>query len=364
MKRFHPRYSKFTKALFLFSVFCHLTVLAQPETVPLSAGVTADGVTYFLPKTVFRLHVLVEKRTFQPGPYANYASRYLHLEGIRQDAEQDCQVVGMDMTQIGVRDTSKCYSLRLKGGKNEAAEVVLSEDGVLLAFNDQPMKTQAHRPFQPVGRQTAVNPKQYLSSEVQMASSKAKQAQLVARQIADLQERRQQLLMGEADEMPQDDRQLQTILREIDRSQQALLSLFTGRETCDTTEHTLELVPHKEVKREVVFRISRQQGLVDKDDLSGVPYYLTVEDLYKTDTAKYPLAENKKNEGLYVNVPGRIRLSFFRDDEPLATFEKSAAQFGFVELRNAYLLKRYVTHLQLHPATGVIVKTVADMEKK
>ena len=35
------------------------------------------------------------------------------------------------------------------------------------------------------------------------------------------------------------------------------------------------------MKREVIFRINRQLGLVDKDDFSGVPFYVTIEDLHQ-----------------------------------------------------------------------------------
>ncbi len=338
--------------------------MAQPASMPMTAGSPAAGITYCLPKTAFQIHLLIEKTTYQPGPFAHYAYRYLNMDDVAMDEDVEHQVVKFDITSIGVRDTAKCYNLLLKGGKAELAEVSLSDDGVLLAINDQPLIQKSHKAFRPTPQPRPLNPQKFLSADVQMAGSVAKKAQIVARQIAELQERRQLLIMGEADEEPKDNQQLQTILNEIDRSQQALMTLFVGTITRDTTEHTLTVCPMKEVKGEIVFRLSRQMGLVDNDDLSGVPYMLTVEDLYKTDTVKYLVAENKHKDGLYVNVPGRVRLTFSRENTPLATFEQPAAQFGFVELRDMPTMKRYVTHIQLHPATGAIVKTVADVEKK
>jgi hypothetical protein len=337
---------------------------AQPVSIPMAAGRTPDGIIYFLPKTAFRVHLLVEKQTYQPGMFARYAKRYLHADGIAQESDIQHQIVGFEMTQVGLRDTSKCYALKLKGGKCETADIRMSDDGVLLAVNDEPLPLTAHRAFVPARKPHVVDGRQFLNAETRAAGSMAKMAQLTARQMEELQERRQLLITGEADEMPQNERQLQVMLAEIDREYQALRSLFVGTVSRDTTEHTFQLCPQKEMQREVLFRLSRQLGIVDKDDLSGVPYYITLEDLYKTDTAKYPLVENKKNEGLCVNVPGRVRLSLFREQQLLKTFELPAAQFGFVEWRDAQLLKRYVTHLQLHPATGAVVKEQADIPVK
>ena len=348
---------------FHYSLF---TSFAQPVSTPMTAGQTPEGIIYFLPKTEFHFHLLVERRISEPGVFARYASRYLQMNIVLQERDVDHQVIGMEVTQIGVRDTSKCYALKLKGGKCETASIRLSDDGVLLAVNDEPIapvRSILNTLIPKAAPTVYPDASRYLDDDTRSAGSVAKMAELTARQMAELNEQRQQLITGEADEMPQDDALLQRMLSEIDKEYNALLSLFTGCVSRDTTEYDISFCPQQEVTRQVLFRLSRQRGIVDNDDLSGVPYYITVEDLYKTDTAKYPLTEPKKHEGLYVNVPGRIRLTLHRDYHQLKTFELPAAQFGFVELRDAQLLKRYVTHLQLHPATGAVVKCIADVEK-
>ena len=350
----------------LFNVHCSMA-LAQPVATPLTAGHTPEGIVYFLPKTVFRFHVKIERRISEPGVFARYASRYLQLNNVLQERDVDHNIIGMEVTQMGVRDTSKCYALKLKGGKCETADIRLSDDGVLLAVNDEPiaLAEPTLNALIPKSAPTVINdPTRYLDADTRSAGSVAKMAELTARQMAELNEKREALITGDADEIPQDDAQLQRMLGEIDKEYNALLSLFTGVVSRDTTEHVITYCPQEEVSRQVLFRISRQRGLVDADDLSGVPYYITVEDLYKTDTAKYPLTEPKKHEGLYANVPGHIRLTLHCDYHELKTFELPAAQFGFVELRDAQLLKRHVTHLQLHPATGAVVKCIADVENK
>ena len=153
--------------------------------------------------------------------------------------------------------------------------------------------------------------------------------------------------------MPQDEQQLRLMLQQIDQKTSELMAQFTGTVRRDTAQHVLTLCPEHEMKHEVLFRISRRLGLVDSDDLSGVPYYI---DLKNLNPADHPAPENKKPTGFFVNVPGLAQLTVSQEDQPLA-------QFGFTELRDGDLFRRYVTHLQLHPATGAVVRQQVELEK-
>ncbi|MBQ8064844.1 MAG: DUF4831 family protein [Prevotella sp.] len=347
----------------LFGLSTSLSLSAQPVTTQMLGGQAPGGVVYFLPKTVFHFHLLVERRTFTPGEFAPYAENYLRLRDVRQEREVSHNVIDVSITRSAVRDTSRCYTVKMKGGKCETAEVRCSEDGVLLAVNDEPLTIPVHVPFKAAQQPVMPDAHRFLSAEVMAAGSRAKMAELTARQMQELQERRQQLLTDD-DETPKDERLVRRVIAEIDAEYQALLSLFTGTLHRDTVEHTVTLCPERYISREVFFRLSRQLGVVDKDDLAGVPYYISIEPISPAEAEKYSVPENKKNEGFYVCVPGSIRLSLFRADMPLASFDLSAAQFGFTELCHGNLFKRYVTHMQLHPATGAIVRLHADTDAK
>ena len=346
----------------LFPLFAILAT-AQPQATPLQAGQSPEGLVYFLPKTSLQFHILVEKTTYQPGQFARYASRYLHQDGIGLDATTSHRIVGIEVTQLGVRDTSKCYTVKLKGPLWETADVRLTSDGILQAVNAEPVKPLIRAPFTPAPQRPAVNPKSALSAEVLSAGSTAKMASLTVRQMEGLQERRQLLITGEADDMPKDERQLQLMIDEIDRQQQLLMTLFTGTVHRDTTEHLLTLCPDREIQQDVLFRVSQRLGLVDKDDLAGVPYYISITDLDQL-RQKYVAPLNKKLDGFYFNVPGRIRLTIHREQDLVADFTLPMAQFGFDELRSSALFKRYITHLTLHPATGAVERiTYSEKEK-
>lgn len=344
-------------------LFVSIITMAQAVSTPLKPGRTPEGVVYFLPKTVFQLNLLVEKKTYMPGEFCKYAEKFLRLSGIAQEEEVTHSIVSYGLTPVGVRDTSKCYTVMLKG-KSATAEVKLSDDGVLQAVNAEPAKVKVKEPFKPAPRKAPVDSKQYLSAEVLSAGSVAKMAELTVQQILEIQNHRQMLISGEAEDMPTDKDQLQLMIDQLDKEREALMSMFLGTTTRDTVEQVITICPEKEVKREVVFRLNKKIGLVDKDDLSGIPYYMNIEDEHHTTLQKYDIPENKKDGGFFVNVPGRIKFTLLREDHQLASFNLYAAQFGFVELRSGSLFKRYVTHMTLNPVTGSVETIHADMPTK
>ena len=325
-----------------------MTTMAQPvSSSKLQEGKVPEGTVYYLPKTVIHFHLLIEKKTYTPGIFCQYAEKYLRQKPAGQDEDIHHRVVDFRLSQTGVRDTSKCFIATLKG-KSATSEIRLSEDGVLLAVNDTPIVVKKQPPFKATAKKKKnLDPMKFLSDEVRMAGSNAKKAELVALQMA-----------------PTDKAQLQLMLDEIDQQYEGLLSLFMGTTTCDTTEQHIALCPEREMKREVIFRISKPLGLVDKDDLSGIPFYLTIEDLHKQSQQQYDYPENKKDGGFYTNVPGFVRLTLYREDRQLATYEYPFAQFGFTELRGGSLFKKYPTHLKLNPITGAVEKLQAEIPEK
>lgn len=326
----------------------------------MTPGRTPNGLVYYLPKTAVRFNLLIEKKTYTPGRFARYAEKYLHLPNIEQEPQVSYRVAQYDVTQFGVRDTSKCFAVKMKGGRLETAEVKLSKDGVLQAINADPVQPLERKAFKPAPQPKPVNAHQYLSADVLAASNLAKMAELTAQQIGELQEDREQLITGDADDMPQDDQQLNHMLKEIDKERDALMSLFIGTVSRDTTEHVITIIPDHEVQSEVLFRLSRRLGLVDKDDLSGTPFYMALKNMTPT---RYGIPENKKLEGIYVNIPAMMRLTLFQDETELGYFDLPMAQFGFMELRDGSLFKRYNTHMRLDPATGAVDFMRSDAEK-
>ena len=79
------------------------------------------------------------------------------------------------------------------------------------------------------------------------------------------------------------------------------------------------------------------------------------------------MPEQKKNgavEGIFVNVPGKVKATIYHGNKPMGSFDLSAAQYGYTEFLSGELFnKRYTTKLVLSPITGAIMKLEAEMPK-
>ena len=133
---------------------------------------------------------------------------------------------------------------------------------------------------------------------------------------------------------------------------------FSGKVTEDPQTITIRITP-REMKDEVAFRFSRKLGVVDKDDLAGEPFYLSITDL---GTVPRPAAEeggkNKKElEGVAYNVPGRAQVTLVQGNETLFDDELPITQFGGIEYLAPVLFnKNTVTKVQFDTTTGGLLK--------
>ncbi len=340
---------------------------AQTQISDYQPGVTAEGAVYFLPKTALRFNIMVEKTTYKPGDFAPYAMRYLRLKDVPQEASTQYRVISIRQTAIGVADTTKRYAVKFNP-KTVAANLSLAEDGRLLGINADVKDTPHPTLFKAARKPIAVNPRQFMTEEILAAGSTAKMAELTAREIYDLRENRNLLIKGQADFMPKDGNQMKLMLSQIDEQDHALSSLFQGVTERDTTEHVLIVTPDGSFQRQVLFRLSQQLGLVEADDYSGAPFYLSIDDLQTVPPVDEEAAAKVKKKqyeaGVYVNIPGRMRATLYQGIDVLQTQEHPAAQFGRVELLSGDLFnKHYDTHLWLNPVTGAVDRLQAEEPK-
>ena len=339
-------------------------------------GVTQEGAIYRLPKTAVAVTVRAVKTTYTPGDFAKYAQRYLRLNNVSTEPSTKNEVISVQQTAFAIADTTKTYAVKFDS-RTVAANIQLSEDGCLLGINSpSSLPLPEVRGVYSTGgnyslpvREGAASARQYLTEEILAAGSTAKMAELTAQEIYDIRENRNLLIKGQADFMPKDGEQLKLMLNQLQRQDESLTSLFAGTIRRDTTERTFIVCPAKPVDRQVLFRFSQLRGLVDADDLSGVPYYINVEDLKTVPSLVVDAAAKKKQKpsekGIYVNVPSKMRVTILQGNDLVDTAEHPAPQFGHVELLSDQLFnKRYTTHLLLNPVSGAVDRLEAELPKK
>lgn len=336
------------------------SALAQTEvTVGVMRG-KEYGVTYMLPRTEIEIMLQVTRHSYTPGEYCKYAEQYLHLTDVKPNASVNYTLDKVTMRPIGVPDKEHIYFVKLRD-KTVAPLMELTEEGIVRSIN-MPFsgtKAESNQPNSPTTApaEETLDPRSFLTQDILMASSNAKRAELVAKEIYDIRDSRNALLRGEADNMPQDGAQLKLMLDNLNRQEQAMTEMFAGHVE-KVTEQIPVRVPVKETKGQVAFRFSHHLGLVDGENLAGEPYTLVVTNLNPSMSAPLTEEERKKQlDGVAYNVPGRARVQLIYRGEILYDQELSIAQFGTREYLAPVLFNKTTTTKVLFDInTGGIIK--------
>ena len=316
-----------------------------------------EGTSYYLPKTAMKFTLTVEKTQYEPGQFAGYAQRYMKQDDVQLEASTTYRIVDTRMHNIAMPDTAKHFTLSLDK-RYTISTVERTDNGQLLAINAEPKRVTEPAPFVPARKPRALNPRDFMNEDMLTAGSTAKMAQLIAQEIYDIRDSRNQLQRGQAEFMPADGQQLRIMMDGLNTQERALRQVFEGTTVKDTTEVTLVFVPSENVDRQLFFRFSRHFGLVDNDDLSGVPYYITVyTDAKATDDGEAQKKEKKDKDdiGLVVNTPQKVRATLYCENKVVDSYEFNAGQFGGTEsLSGALFGKKLTTQIVLNPITGGI----------
>lgn len=340
----------------LFSASC----FAQTEVTPYIPGKSTDAVTYFLPKTIIEVEVEANKVTYTPGEFGKYADRYLRLTGVSNQEETHWEIGKVTVKPIGMPDPENIYSVKLKD-KTVAPLMELTEDGIIKSIN-KPAEIKSGKTTAPTPAKQKVklNPKDFMTEEILMASSSAKMAELVAKEIYNIRDSKNAIIRGQADNMPKDGEAMKLMLENLEAQENAMLEMFTGTTNVESKKFTLRLVPNKDLSKQVLFRFSKYLGVVANDDLSGAPIYVSLTNLNTVPEPGEPAKkekEKKKLEGIVYNVPGKAQLSIFTNNKTLYEGTVPVTQFGNQEiLANDLFNKKATTQVTFDPVTGGLIK--------
>ena len=340
------------------------TAYAQTEVL---TGVTRGkdyGVVYTLPKTQIELEIKANKIRYTPGEFSKYANRYLRLNNVSTDPEEYWELTSVKITPIGVPNGDATYFVKLKD-KTVAPLIELTENGVIKSINVPYTKSntpKAHGVTPTIPNK--INPRDFLTEENLIASSTAKMAELVAKEIYNIRESKNALLRGQADNTPSDGAQLKIMIDNLNAQEEAMTEMFAGTRNKEEKTFTIRLTPDKELENAVAFRFSKKLGVVSNDDLAGVPYYINLKDLK---TGKMPQEDEKKKkdlDGIAYNVPGQALVTLTDGKKKLYESEIPVTQFGIIEYLAPVLFNKNSTiKVYFDPNTGGLLKVEREENK-
>ncbi|MBR5069324.1 MAG: DUF4831 family protein [Bacteroidales bacterium] len=315
------------------------------------------GLTYSLPITKIEIKVSAHCTKVVAGEFALYAEKYLGLKDVALEDQTRWEIKQIQLKGVAQADSARTYHIYFSD-KAALPTFYFTEERCLWAINQKPEVPQVEKPVAaPVVNKLKFKPSDVMTSDLLKAGSKAKQAELCADEIFSIRESRSDLIRGEADNVPNDGAQLQLMLDNLTAQEEALLSLFVGTTTETDEVRTFSFTPSDEVGRELVFRLSRELGFVEKDDLSGAPYYVGVSIIEDNRMSAMDLNARKKLEkGIAYCIPGKARVQLFNAQGSLAEGDIPMAQFGHVEMlpQGQFTNKKRPCSALFIPSTGAI----------
>ena len=295
------------------------------------------AVVYYMPKTELVIHIDYEVVTQTPGVFYQYAERYLGAEEIIMENNTNCQLRAVRIATESSADTERAYKVTAQKGINTQL-VSLSEDGRLVGYGIENASLQFSERSQGElqnGSKAAYSLEAKseelmpLLEEQFMAGSVAKMAEGAAKQIYRIRETRLNILAGDVEHVPADGKAMELVLNELDKQEQALVALFVGKTQVTHHTHAVRYVPGESVEKEVVCRLSAHNGIVDKNDLSGEPLYLTLAAKKQT---LLPAGYIDKNTPLlsqiHYNLPGEAQVTLTFKGKQMAEQTVAVAQYG------------------------------------
>ncbi|WP_436414818.1 DUF4831 family protein [Petrimonas sp.] len=324
-----------TRYIFLSILILSLSTasIQAQQTVRMNAIKANDyGVVYALPKTSVVVTLKVKKTVYNRGEFYQFAQRYLSVEPITE-SRTEYTLEDVMITNRGIPDRENSFMVIFRSN-SLAPYVMLTQDGLISTINAEPEMEKEPSFELPAPEPAPVNPRRFLSEETLMAGSTAKQAELVSRQIFDLRRSRNDILTGEADNMPPDGEAYKVVMEQINNQEKALTEMFSGSTQTEYFTKEIVVIPTAtDIDRMVIGRFSEKLGPVDADNLAGAPIYLTLKS--KTPKVETVLSdrdlqrlEKKLSEGVVYNIPGKAQLTLEFKNRTLKNQEMDVVQFG------------------------------------
>ena len=330
---------------------------AQTSVTPFDASKDyLNGITYSLPKTELNIVITARCTIEKPGPFYQYAERYLATKNIITINNETWQIDNIEIKSNAIADPNRTFQVA-NDSRGVANNITYTHDNIIAGINiesDMPNRSDKSENSSFLIPNSSLNfDYSALSEEALVSTSIPKMAEMVARQIYQIRESRTALLTADLDQLPDGDA-LKTMLAQLDLQETELLAFFVGKTQTYTITKEYRIAPDDDLKQYVIARISTAEGLIESSNVIGEPIYLSVKGTYYN----APLTDPKKEKapkGFYFNVPGKAEIIV---EAPESTTQATLpiAQFGYITHLNAAITNNKTTRITFNPELGTIIK--------
>jgi len=341
--------------------------------INLTSSLSPHGMVYALPLTTYRIKVESVQIIEIPGPYAQFAERFMGISNVITKKNSEWEIQSVDATSDNEADISALFVIE----PNETFQsdfLKLTSQGLIIptsnihfdGINKVGMQP-APEPATPIYTDLSTTP--FIVAErtthysrvfqdstfvrvpvhktVTVEKSIEDKALEAAEFIFLLRKRRFELLNGDADFIAEG-KAAEAVLKEISKLEQEYLSLFIGKSFEQKSTHWFDYTPKPNGNSAtILFRFSPSKGVVSASDLSGSPVLISAspngewqgtELLKQLSTEK----ETPRTDAVYFRIPIPIDLKVTFENQDLFHIRTSVYQFGpLVRMPANFFMKEY-----------------------
>ncbi len=256
----------------------------------------AGGMYYALPKTIFKIHVVLEKMTEIPGPFAQYTPQYLGSTHYIKTRKVYYRLLSVKVTPVTVADPHEVYYIRFPQDRSSKEKrsfgVQLNRQGIITGFGFQIASIEKPAPAAPApaSSQTylfsdlrqgfemqagysraqkidtivhkitidTVTIKRFLYKTNWVNLSEKDRANAAAKQIKNIRQSRFNLLTGYQEVNYGEG--IRYMDAELQKLEKEYLALFLGREYKQMVVRTFVFDPEKQTLSEKLFQFAGKNG--------------------------------------------------------------------------------------------------------
>ena len=323
----------------MFGVGTSVAQISSVKVSPSTENLGGNGVFYSLPRTVFKVDVLISKIEDVPGPYASLASKVLGLTDFINRAETQYSIKGIYIHSISEADPNAVYFLNFgeRSNKSDRTFIVqLQANGVLKGINettflnkeDRKAKLELREDYfsqdfnyfadlnqmirvDTIIRRIAVDTttiEDVVFNRATVEKTKLQRAQDAANAYMDIHKNRLELLSG-FQEVNYPAQTIELMNSELRQMEVDYLALFKGKRFISEEKFSFYVVPDGEKSHQTypIFKFSKEKGVRDLTATSGERINLIVQTNGLTDVLPNPLSENQ-SLGVFYRIPEVARV--------------------------------------------------------
>jgi len=360
--------------------------LSVKHVTQLEPGHSRQGYFYSLPRNVVVVEVTVLKTQEVPGPFAEFANKYLSISNAIQRPSMQYAIHNISINTYAEPDPDEFYFIEYNEKLNLKTpfSITLTDAGILSGINtpvaekDLQQPTPARGPFGYFGSEATFNHfvetnlqeridtiiervrmdtviverKSYRRTWVEKTSEA--RAKEVAEYIINSRNKRFEIVSGFA-EIPYSKEALNYMHDQLLEQENEYLELFTGITTQSVKRYRYYYTPRKSDSDEpfVLFHFNENTGIVEDPDLRSNVIRMTIKRNQSTRKmgvfTMNPSGKRIVERGIFYRIPEHADIKITLDNKTISEARKVISQFGVTTS-----LPHDNLRVEFSPATGAI----------